>query len=330
MEQVERFVLTTRDRPIIPSLMSDFARLCGLAFGLGMLGAALPLAAADTFTVATYNVENYLLETVGTRTPKPELSRKRVREAIRALDADVLALQEMGDTNALLELRASLKREGLDYPHWEHVRGWDTNIFVAVLSRLPITGRRPHTNENYLLNGRRFQVSRGFVEVDLRVNDRYGFTLMTTHLKSRRAVPDANEADMREQEAILLRAIVDARLQANPEVNLVLLGDLNDTKDSRSTRVVLGRGRTALVDTRPAERTGDTEPNPIARFEPRHVTWTHYYGKEDTYSRIDFILLSPGMAREWRSEGSYVLTLPNWGTASDHRPVVAAFSAADR
>jgi endonuclease/exonuclease/phosphatase family metal-dependent hydrolase len=36
------------------------------------------------------------------------------------------------------------------------------------------------------------------------------------------------------------------------------------------------------------------------------------------------------MAREWHREGSYVPNIPNWGVASDHRPVVAAFYAEDR
>lgn len=56
----------------------------------------------------------------------------------------------------------------------------------------------------------------------------------------------------------------------------------------------------------------------------------HFYGKEDTFSRIDYILLSSGMAREWRREGSYLPTLPDWGVASDHRPVVCEFEAAER
>ena len=63
-----------------------------------------------------------------------------------------------------------------------------------------------------------------------------------------------------------------------------------------------------------------------------NVTWTYYYGTEDSYSRIDYILISPGMAREWIKKGTetYVLALPNWGVGSDHRPIVAAFEAEDK
>ena len=60
------------------------------------------------------------------------------------------------------------------------------------------------------------------------------------------------------------------------------------------------------------------------------VTWTHYFGREDTYSRIDYIFLSPGMAREWNAIETYVLSAPNWGLASDHRPIVATFWSENR
>ena len=295
--------------------------LCAVAFSL---------QAADTFRVATFNVNSYLDAPVGTRPAKSDASKAKVREALRALNADVVALQEMGTTNALLELRASLGAEGLEYPYWEHVTGYDTNIFVAVLSRLPIVARRPHARSSFLLYGRRFRTSRGFAELDIRVNPQYSFTLITAHLKSRREVAGGDQAEIREQEAILLREIVTARLRANPDVNLVLLGDFNDVKDAPSTRTLIGRGRTALVDTRPAERNGDDLPHENPRYEPPRITWTHYYGKEDTYSRVDYILLSAGIAREWDKEGTYVHTMPNWALASDHRPVVAAFVAENR
>ena len=285
---------------------------------------------AEPFRVATYNVESYLGEATQSRSAKPAEAKAKIRESIRALKPDVLALQEMGGTNALLELRDSLKAEGLDLPYWEHVAGFDTNIHVAVLSKFPFTARRPHTDDSFLLSGRRFRVSRGFAEVDVQVNTNFSFTLITAHLKSKRAVAQADEAELRLEEAKVLREKIDARLAADPQANLVVLGDFNDTKDSASTKAVIGRGKIKLVDTRPAERNGDNTPSPNPAWEPRNVTWTHYYGKEDTYSRIDFLLISPGLAREWVASETYVLTLPNWGVGSDHRPLVATFEAEDK
>jgi endonuclease/exonuclease/phosphatase family metal-dependent hydrolase len=308
------------------------ARCCAWFFGVWLVALLPPasLSAAEVFRVATYNLENYLQSPLGTRPAKSPEGRAKIRESLRSINADVVALQEIGGTNVLMELRASLKAEGLEYPFWELVHGWDTNIQVAVLSQFPMTARRPHTNDAFLLFGRRFRVSRGFAEVDIKVNDRYSFTLITTHLKSRRPVPEADEAELREQEAQLLREKIDARLAANPNANVIVLGDLNDNQDSKSTRAVIGRGKHGLIDTRPGERNGDTQPNPNPRYEPRRVTWTHHYGKEDTFGRIDYILLSRGMAREWNKEETYVLALANWGTGSDHRPVVAGFFAEDR
>jgi endonuclease/exonuclease/phosphatase family metal-dependent hydrolase len=288
------------------------------------------LGAAEVFRIATYNVENYLLKSNETRVAKSPESRAKVRDHLLAIRADVVALQEVGGREALQDIQKGLAGGGLNYPHAEIAFGWDTNIQVAMLSRFPITARRLHTNDSYLLQGRRLHVSRGFLEVDIRVNPEYSFTLMTTHLKSRRAVGVADEAEMREQEAILLREKIDARLNSGRDVNLVLLGDFNDVRDSRSTRALIGRGSNAMLDTRPAERNGDNLPNPIARYDPRNITWTHFYGKEDTYSRIDYVLLSSGMAREWVKDETYVFTTANWGLASDHRPVVATFQAQDR
>jgi endonuclease/exonuclease/phosphatase family metal-dependent hydrolase len=70
----------------------------------------------------------------------------------------------------------------------------------------------------------------------------------------------------------------------------------------------------------PPERSG---------YDPRNITWTYHYGVEDTYSRVDYILISGGLAKEWVKEETYVLAVPNWGLASDHRPVVATFRAVD-
>jgi endonuclease/exonuclease/phosphatase family metal-dependent hydrolase len=305
------------------------ATLHRLALAVLMISAA-PLS-AQTFRIATYNVENYLDQPTATRRfVKSAEAKAKVRESIRALKPDIIALQEMGGVSALLELRDSLKAEGLDLPYWEHVGGFDTNIYVAILSRFPFTTRRPHTNETFLLSGRRFRTSRGFAEVDVRMGSNYSFTLITAHLKSQRPIPDADESEMRLEEAKILRGIVDARLAANPNANLVVLGDFNSTKDTPSTRMLMGRGNTRLIDTRPAERNGDNAPPSNPSWDPRNITWTHHYGVEDSYSRLDFILISPGVAREWIKDETYVLSMPNWGVGSDHRPLVATFHAADK
>ena len=300
-----------------------------LVAGLLLLTAT---ALAETFRVAAYNVENYVDQATESRkiVKSPE-AKAKVRETILALKPDVIALEEMGGLSALFELRAALKKDGLNFPHYEFVTGFDTNIYVAVLSRFPIVARRPHTNDSFLLSGRRFRVSRGFSDVDIKVNDRYEFTLIGAHLKSRRPVPQEDEAELRYEEAKILRAIVDRKLTANPNANLVVLGDFNDTYNTKAIKEIVGRGNDKLVDTRPAEKNGDNQPNPTnPRYSPRNITWTHYYGMEDTYSRIDYLMLSPSMAREWDKEQTYIPTVANWGVGSDHRPVVAEFQAVDK
>jgi endonuclease/exonuclease/phosphatase family metal-dependent hydrolase len=286
--------------------------------------------AADTFRVATYNVENYLEVHNATRPAKSALEKRKVRQGIIALKPDVIALEEIGGTNALLELQGSLKADGLDLPFWDLVQGADTNINVAVLSRLPIVARRPQTNDFFLLSGRRWQVSRGFAEVDIRVNDHYSFTLIAAHLKSKVPIPQVDEADLRLEEAKVLREKIDALLAANPNLNLIVLGDFNDTHDSDPIKTIIGRGSGGLIDTRPAERDGQVQTSVNGRAAARDITWTEFYAKEDVYTRMDYIFLSRGMAREWDAAGTYILTRPDWGMASDHRPLVAAFVAEER
>jgi endonuclease/exonuclease/phosphatase family metal-dependent hydrolase len=286
---------------------------------------------AETFRVATYNVENYLDQPTASRPHvKSSEAKTKIRESISAMNPDVLALEEMGGTNALMELRRALQTDGQNFPFWEHVASYDTNIHVAVLSKFPIIACRPHTNELFLLDGRRFQVKRGFAEVDIAAATNFTFTLIVAHLKSQLITPEADEAEERLGEAKVLRGIIDARLEKNPNARLIVLGDFNDEKDSAALREIIGRGRTKLTDTRPAERNGDTAPGEPPYFEPRNVAWTYFFGKTDSYSRIDYILLSPAMKRNWSAAESFIPAVPNWGLGSDHRPIVAGFSTAEK
>lgn len=285
---------------------------------------------AGRVTLATYNVENYLLAGTGTRQAKSEESKSKVANVLKAVDADIVALQEIGGESALADLCRRTSALGLTYEHREWVQGFDTNIQVALVSRYPIVARRPHTRDTYLLSGRRFSVSRGILEVEVRVRPDYVLTVFVAHLKSRRTSVAADEGEMRREEARILREKIEARLRETPRANVVLLGDLNDNKNSVAIRAVIGRGRDGLVDTRPSEPGGRSGSTPNPKWQPRTVSWTHYYGVEDTYSRVDYVLLHPNAAREWKAEESYVAAVPDWGLASDHRPVVVVLESRDR
>jgi endonuclease/exonuclease/phosphatase family metal-dependent hydrolase len=282
--------------------------------------------AAETFRVATYNVENYLDQPTESRHFVKSIEAKaKVRESIKAMNPDVIALEEMGTTNALLELRASLINEGCDFPFWEWIECADTNIHVAVLSKFPIVARHPHTNDEFLLDGKRFRVSRGFAEVEIQAATNFTFTLIAAHLKSQLQIPNADEAEERLGEANVLRGIIDEHFKENPDAKLIVLGDFNDLKNSDPIKKIIGRGKFKLTDTRPAERNGDNSFVENIYHEPRDVTWTYFYGANDTYSRIDYILLSPAMEKNWLTNETYIPTIPNWGIGSDHRPIVATF-----
>ena len=237
--------------------------------------------AAQTFTIATYNIDTYLDQPTQSRPHvKTAEAKAKVRDIIRAMNPDVIALEEMGSTNALLELRASLKTNGLDFPYWEHLQGADTNIHVAVLSKFPIIARHPHTNDQFLLDDRIFHVSRGFAELEIQPAPGFTFTLIAVHLKSRLPDSGTDPDEQRFEEAKVLRRIINEHFAADPNARFVVLGDFNDVKDSDSLRAIIGRGKFKLTDTRPAERNGDIVRSEPPYYEPRNVTWTYFYGKE--------------------------------------------------
>jgi endonuclease/exonuclease/phosphatase family metal-dependent hydrolase len=276
------------------------------------------VAPAQVLRVATFNLENYIEDPGAARPLKTPAARAKICQSILALKPDIIALEEMGSTNALIELQSTLKNAGLNLPFWDHLSASDPNIHLAVLSRFPIIARHPHTNESFLLDGRRMFVSRGFLDDEIQINPQQKLALISAHLKSKLVSEIADEQEWRDQEAAVLRRIVDAQLAAHPAEPLVVLGDFNDTKDSRAVKNILGKGKTALFDLRPVERASD-------HSTPDDISWTEHFAKEDIYSRIDYIFVNNILQREFLPNETYILNLPDWNIASDHRPLVAGF-----
>lgn len=316
------FVNSFRDQ--LPELIPMFRRATHTLLGWVYLSQLFSTLATPV-VVATYNVENFHIRPYGNRSIKSEASRTRVTEVLLTMRPDILALQEMGESIALDSLQESLRGGGLSLPYREHLGGSDTNIFVALLSRFPIISRRPHTNDSFVLDGRRFHCSRSTIEVEIEVAGGQHLTVLTTHLKSKRPVPIADEAELREQEARILREHIDEWMVRHPNQPLIVCGDFNDTPPSKPIRLLIATGRRALFDPRPAETGLANADDGTPDNEERRITWTHFYPADDTYSRIDYLLMNRALRRFWLPEKSYVFASPHWGEASDHRPVVCTF-----
>ena len=286
--------------------------LCGLAGGGWPAGGA----AADALTVATYNVENYLA--AGRRIdgvyrpdyPKPEAAKRALRDVIRALDADLVALQEMGPAGYLEELRRDLRAEGADYPYSALAEADDPERHLALLSRRPFRRVRTEAGLEFRYLGGRERVKRGLLEVAVAAGDGE-LTVFVVHLRSRFTdrPDDPASAICRAGEAGAIRDQVLRRFPDPSAARFVILGDCNDARGAKPLRLLAKRGPVVVSCLLPAA-------------DPRGETWTHVYRKEETYTRVDHILVSPGLLPAVAGGRARIYDGPGVSAASDHRPVM--------
>jgi endonuclease/exonuclease/phosphatase family metal-dependent hydrolase len=274
------------------------------------------VATASALTVGTYNVENYnladrMVEGVFRQAyPKPEAEKQALRTAIRGFAPDVLALAEMGSAPFLEELQRDLKAEGLDFPHAVVLEAADADRHVAVLSRLPFKDVRRHAKVPVKYLGESDVVKRGVLEVTI-ATSAGDVTLFVVHLKSRRTErPDDPEgAAQRTAEAEAVRDLVLARFPDPAQARFMIAGDWNDTRNSKPVRALTKRGDTVVGEL-------------LRATDSRGDTWTHAYRREDSYSRIDYLLVSPGLKPFVANKGfARIHDGPGVREASDHRPV---------
>ena len=271
-------------------------------------------AATDTsFTVAVYNVENWnSIERHGKPAqPKPAQEKQGVWNVIHAIRPDVIGFEEMGKEHDLTEVRNGLKQRGLDYPFSEWIECADKDRHVALLSRFPIAQRFSRTDYTYDLDGKTHRIQRGFLDVRIQVNDQVSFRAIVAHLKSKRKSDEGDQAKMRLEEARLLRAHVGKALKDDPQLNLIAMGDFNDTPESEPIRTLIGESPFALFDLMPVDSHGGHD--------------THFWKAQNEFSRIDYLITSPAMHERLVKDSARVADVENWDKASDHRAVYASF-----
>ena len=271
---------------------------------------------AETLTIATYNVENYLatnrmVEGVYRQEyPKPEVAKLALRKVIRGLNADVIAFQEMGSRPYLEELQRDLAQEGCDYPYAELLEAEDVDRHVAVLSRRPFASVTKHAKLAFSYFKKTELVKRGLLEVRF-ATEAGEVALFMVHLKSRFSdrADDQNSALRRQGEAVAVR---DQVLKVFPEpasARFLILGDCNDSATSKPLHALCERGKTEIVEIIPAA-------------DSHGEVWTHYYRKEQTYSTVDHVLVSALLKPTVVGGSAKIGDVPETAVASDHRPVV--------
>lgn len=279
------------------------------------LGAAVASAAEFTLTLATYNVENYTSANRLVRGvyrpdyPKPEEEKAALRRVIATVGADVWALQEIGGEDYLRELQRDLRHEGLDYPHAAVLHAADDARRVAVLSRQPFLAVEGHDDLTCRYFDKRVPVRRGLLEVRL-ATPAGELALYVVHLKSRftERPDDPGAARLRGAEATAARDRVLAR-SGEAGNYFVVAGDFNDGPRSRAVRAFERRGPRRLAHLLPVA-------------DSRGHAWTHHFRKEDTYTRVDHVMVSPSLRRRVAEGAARIIDLPETTVASDHRPVV--------
>lgn len=297
--------------------------------------------------VATYNLLNLFGE--GTHDVVVEDARREelgmvatsdarcasIAEAIIALDADVVCVQELESLACLNWFNDRYLRDqrgDLLYPYTAaEDAGYYRDVEQGVLSRIPITGMRTFVGTdltNIEQRGVGWDSVPGNVEtvvfqrspllVEITEPGGWSLSLIVLHHKAGRG------SDWhREHEALGVLKIVDALDRQDGDRNIAIVGDLNTAPWGKSLKVYLQAG---FVDTL-AHRSTNPKYDPDA----------YLYATHDDGRVLDYILLNPAAYGEFIPASGFVLgthspadydyrtdEIPA-GYASDHFPVAVSF-----
>ncbi len=263
--------------------------------------------------VGTFNVRNlfdgvddpYHLDE--TTDPKPREEIERLAQTIRKMDCDVLGLQEVESRGYLQRFNdVMLAKLGYEVVHYA---GNDRRgSGLAVLTRVPVGSVTSHRHRRFPNDdGELRRFSRDLLCVELTPTGREPFEVWVTHLKSKRGGAEITESQ-RVAEAGEIRRQIESKLKKDPSARIVVVGDFNDTKDSRPLKRLVGTG-----------------PTKLETFWHMLPADTVTYTLEPYRSLIDHLLCSPGAAKALVPESYRVLNLSLSTSGSDHNPLVADF-----
>jgi endonuclease/exonuclease/phosphatase family metal-dependent hydrolase len=244
----------------------------------------------------------------GTRA-KPREELEKLAETLRKVNADVVVLEEV-ENRGYLERFVKLFLGDMGYNHIVHFDGNDLRgIDVALLSRAPIgevTSRRHLEFKGPDGIVRSFQRDVPAITVIPKMGA--PLEIWPVHLKSKADSAETSEP-IRLGEAAELRRLLDAEFATNPHARIIVMGDFNDTRDSKSLGIIFGSGANAMWAPEVKE-TADSIPDPeFPNGRPP----------------IDFIALSPAMKAVYVEDSCQTRRAPAEYDGSDHDPQWAVF-----
>lgn len=312
------------------------ARPAGFWYGVEKAPAKKPGA----IRIGAYNIENVFddkddpslqgeFDDIKMTTKPSRLAA--IADAIRRLDADVLAIEEVESLECLTWFRDTyLKDMGYRYAYSEDV-GYYRGVEQGFLSRFPITGHRTWVHQDLspmaqkrqgtgwakAKQGQGDKFQRSPLEVTVDVNGQ-PLTLVAVHFKA----GGRDFAFHRESEALQTLEFVKEALLKQPDAMVAVMGDFNATPGQKTPQVFSEGGMRSAYDFR-GVKSGNTKD---------------LYTTHDSGRALDYIFMSPGLARHAVDGSFFVLSTvhppstyrwqddPNKdkvpeGYASDHYPV---------
>ncbi len=243
-------------------------------------------------------------------------------ERIKALDVDVLCVQEVENLDALEDFVKffHLKDEGFE--HLSLVEGNDKRLIdVGVISKLPLGSVTSWRHRTHPKDPAETVFSRDLLQVEI-LESKDGKPILTVyvnHLKSQLAntAEETKKNDERRQRQA--ESIASIIAEDPPGTPYLVVGDMNDTPDSDPLSAFEEKAKLFDALTTAEERGGpypDNDPTP-----PPDRPWTHRYrgdGKT-SYELYDQIWASPDLQGKVAKAWILRRTLRG-GNASDHDP----------
>ncbi|MDB4940965.1 MAG: Endonuclease/exonuclease/phosphatase family protein [Labilithrix sp.] len=302
------------------------------------------------FVLATFNLKDFFL-------PRSDAERSvapgkfaSIAANLRRANADVVALQEVGEEQQLERLAKAVADLGYGTP----IAGTTDKrgIRCAILSRLPVVWSQIHTQKvlpfPVFMEGDRdpfgdhIPLRRGIVHVRVEPPGLGEVDIITTHFKSKlpvrkrakdgREIEDRTTRDrgesavrslvQRAAEALFIRSLVDDIMKSKPDHGVAVLGDLNDHLDSLPVQILRGYGMPGADCLKPASDLLDEDQR-----------YSTFHG--DERSLIDHVLVSQRLYERATSYQIYNEQLRYHGPHvepiaptedSDHALCVATFS----